>query len=167
MSWREKFQELNEEREPFQRLEDCTHELYETRKRTLANESVVFAVQCVDCGAQVGSFLKKLSVQSPHTLQDWDEEAQDWYFEERRRKIAERTTTVDPWWDIYREYLKSTQWKLVRNKIIARQSGLCEGCRDQRISQVHHKTYDRVGYELLIDLVGLCDDCHKTAHNRE
>ncbi len=168
MSWRERFEEANAERETFQWPENCMCLEFQTRNRTLANGVVVFADQCKECGSQLGGFIKKSTIGNPEMLPEWDEKAQDRWFEKRRRKaVADNTTTVNPWWDVYREYLKSPQWKLVRNKIIARQDGLCEGCRDWRISQVHHKTYDRVGYELLIDLVGLCDACHKTAHNRE
>lgn len=31
---------------------------------------------------------------------------------------------------------------------------------------VHHKTYDRIGDELLDDLVLLCKSCHKAQHGK-
>ena len=64
----------------------------------------------------------------------------------------------------YREYLLSPEWKALRRKVIDRCGGLCEGCREERVTQVHHLTYAHVRDELLFELVGLCDACHERAH---
>lgn len=30
--------------------------------------------------------------------------------------------------------------------------------------EVHHLTYERVGYEMLFDLISVCDPCHEQLH---
>jgi hypothetical protein len=70
------------------------------------------------------------------------------------------------WWTWYNSYLQSDDWKVKRRKVYDRCRGLCEGCRDRPVTQVHHLTYVHVGDELLYELVGLCDDCHEKAHER-
>jgi 5-methylcytosine-specific restriction endonuclease McrA len=41
----------------------------------------------------------------------------------------------------------------------------CQACGNRKPPlHVHHKTYERFGKELLTDLVGLCDTCHKKVH---
>lgn len=45
-----------------------------------------------------------------------------------------------------------------------RAGGYCERCGDRtRRLEVHHLTYERFGRELLTDLQGLCEPCHKIA----
>lgn len=51
-------------------------------------------------------------------------------------------------------------WAMTRAK------GRCEMCgTNQRQLHVHHKTYERFGNEHPLDLVVLCDRCHKKAHD--
>jgi replicative DNA helicase len=66
----------------------------------------------------------------------------------------------------YHEYLLSPEWMALRRKVLDRCGGLCEGCREERVTQVHHLTYAHVRNELLFELVGLCDACHERAHRR-
>jgi hypothetical protein len=81
--------------------------------------------------------------------------------------LAVRPAINADWWAWYNDYLQSDDWKLKRRKVYDRCRGLCEGCRDRPVTQVHHLTYAHVGDELLYELVGLCDDCHEKAHERE
>jgi 5-methylcytosine-specific restriction endonuclease McrA len=37
---------------------------------------------------------------------------------------------------------------------------------DRQADVVHHLTYERLGNELLIDLVSLCNGCHDQAHGK-
>lgn len=77
-----------------------------------------------------------------------------------------RPRTTADWWAWYNEYLNSDAWKARRRKVMDRCRGLCEGCRDHPVTQIHHLTYDHVGDELLYELVGLCDACHDRTHER-
>ena len=65
----------------------------------------------------------------------------------------------------YQEYLKSGEWKHLRDKKIKQVNYTCDGCGEQyRALEVHHLTYERIGEELLTDLVAFCPICHKKAH---
>jgi 5-methylcytosine-specific restriction endonuclease McrA len=68
------------------------------------------------------------------------------------------------WWAAYREYLASAEWQKRRLLVIERCGGICEGCGLQDAREVHHRTYEHVGDELLFELYALCGDCHKRVH---
>lgn len=76
-------------------------------------------------------------------------------------------TTNQAWWDAYRQYLASEQWREKRWKVLRRANDICEGCGEARATQVHHLTYKRVGQEMLFDLVAICDECHQSIHNHK
>jgi 5-methylcytosine-specific restriction endonuclease McrA len=78
--------------------------------------------------------------------------------EELRREDSEH------WWRQYNTYLESPEWKARRKAVLERDEFLCQGCRKQRATQVHHLTYDRKGNEMLFDLVAVCDECHEAIH---
>jgi len=69
------------------------------------------------------------------------------------------------WWDWYNSYLECDAWKELRQRVFARDGFMCRvsGCYRQA-EQVHHLTYERVGYEILDDLVSVCSACHERAH---
>lgn len=70
------------------------------------------------------------------------------------------------WHEWYRRYLLSSDWQMRREAVMQRAGGFCEGCRAHTATQVHHLTYDHVGYELLWELVAVCSDCHKRVHSQ-
>lgn len=69
----------------------------------------------------------------------------------------------------YREYLNSPEWQGRRTACLERDGGRCRECGDDGTLaplEAHHLTYERVGHELLSDLVTLCRPCHAHAHGR-
>lgn len=75
----------------------------------------------------------------------------------------------------YREYLKSGHWERLRERILRRSNWKCERCGERagysmkgnKIGlQVHHLSYERVGYEHDDDLIVLCFACHAKEHGR-
>jgi hypothetical protein len=64
----------------------------------------------------------------------------------------------------YREYLASEEWGEIRQKVFFRSNGFCEACGVKQATEVHHRTYERVGNESLLDLVATCSDCHHKIH---
>lgn len=65
----------------------------------------------------------------------------------------------------YRRYIKSRKWKKKAIKIRCRDKHKCRDC-GERGWEVHHLTYDRLGFELDSDLVTLCRDCHGAIHGK-
>ena len=59
------------------------------------------------------------------------------------------------------KYMASRAWRLKRREVIKRAGNLCERCHLAKIANVHHLTYERLGAELLEDLLGLCRECHE------
>jgi 5-methylcytosine-specific restriction endonuclease McrA len=80
--------------------------------------------------------------------------------EEWARQSAERQEENRRWHQWYDEYLASDRWRQRRHLVFERSKGMCEGCRIIPATQVHHLTYERVGDEMLFDLVAICDECH-------
>lgn len=69
-------------------------------------------------------------------------------------------------YDTYDAYLRSAAWRDVRRRYFA--SGLPQICMcGEAKVHLHHTTYERVGRELLEDLIPLCRDCHTMAHDLE
>lgn len=67
----------------------------------------------------------------------------------------------------YLEYLKSTHWKLMRERFFKskRFKGYCFICeKPQNVYDIHHKTYSHKGREKLQNLVALCRSCHHDVH---
>lgn len=68
----------------------------------------------------------------------------------------------------YAAYLASPQWEHLRAMVWSRERGRCQGCGFAICGEghVHHTTYDRVGAELLCDLLLLCPGCHRRIHGQ-
>lgn len=64
----------------------------------------------------------------------------------------------------YLAHLKSPYWDALRRDVVARAEGLCELCKERRLTQVHHLHYDTLGHETLNDVQGLCGRCHRYCH---
>ncbi len=67
----------------------------------------------------------------------------------------------------YEAHLKTPKWKTLRKRVIERANGICEGCGENKATQAHHLTYERVGDEMLFDLVAVCDACHSKVHKEK
>lgn len=69
----------------------------------------------------------------------------------------------------YREYINSDQWRAKRMQYLRWRFGYkarwhCENCPSQEPIEVHHKTYEHLGDEQMIELIALCRSCHSIAH---
>lgn len=96
-----------------------------------------------------------------------------WRKEIRPEVLRERATSRhDPmesdldFWTRYDRYLSSPEWQDRRQKVLARCEGVCEACRIQPATQVHHVSYKHVGNEPLFDLRGVCAECHTAMHGK-
>lgn len=64
----------------------------------------------------------------------------------------------------YSEYLRSPEWQEKRKKALRFAGFKCQLCNSAERLNVHHRTYERLGQELLGDLITLCNDCHSIFH---
>jgi hypothetical protein len=67
----------------------------------------------------------------------------------------------------YSEYLRSKHWSDVKRRY--RESSLPQNCMacDCPVVQYHYRTYQRLGCELLTDIMPLCGKCHQKVHEYE
>ena len=68
---------------------------------------------------------------------------------------------------IYGEYMRGDEWKQKRRARIELDGYRCKMCGSPINLNVHHITYDRLGYEEMDDLVTLCKICHAKLHGKE
>jgi len=86
--------------------------------------------------------------------------------ENQKRYLAEKAEHDRQWRTEYDAYLASPEWARRRAAVLEREGYLCEGCRKQRATQVHHTHYRSVRDELLFELHALCRDCHERITER-
>jgi 5-methylcytosine-specific restriction endonuclease McrA len=67
----------------------------------------------------------------------------------------------------YSRYIKSASWKKKAAAARKRAGYRCQLCNRMLPLQVHHRTYERLGYELKGDLIALCARCHRRHHGRK
>lgn len=70
----------------------------------------------------------------------------------------------------YKDYIKSNEWKEVSRQAKERAGYRCQLCNrsgDDKSLHTHHRTYDRLFFELESDLIVLCESCHKKFHDIE
>jgi hypothetical protein len=68
----------------------------------------------------------------------------------------------------YADYLGSEYWRESRRRVSAleRAEHRCAVCNAAGQLDVHHRTYERLGYESSSDLIALCRRCHRRHHMR-
>jgi len=66
----------------------------------------------------------------------------------------------------YLAYLRSEKWKRKRNAVFQRENGICQGCMEEPIENIHHTpaAYAHLYDEPLFELIGLCETCHRKVH---
>lgn len=166
---------------------DCNHpdELVTLRRRMVGTGQLMFGYQCGNCGKVVGVWVKKENIHDQKILPEWDHSLYPkWEQAERAYSLEYRAWRVKQdgvavfakteaeksrdkvFWDEYDKYLSSEAWHDRRALVLKRAHGVCEGCGLADATQVHHLTYDRVGREMLFDLVAMCNDCHEVVHGK-
>jgi len=63
----------------------------------------------------------------------------------------------------YQDYIRSAQWKAIRQVMLKRADGRCENCSSRLNLEVHHKHYETFKRESFSDLKVLCRSCHRVA----
>lgn len=65
----------------------------------------------------------------------------------------------------YSDHLQTLKWEELRQDVLERDDFTCQSCGDTYELQVHHKTYKRLGNEIMDDLITLCEHCHNQLHS--
>jgi hypothetical protein len=66
----------------------------------------------------------------------------------------------------YQQYLLSDHWLKQRLTAFQHYGNTCNRC-DRFATDVHHRTYSRLGRELMSDLELLCRKCHEAEHAKD
>ena len=152
---------------------DCDHPEIRRRRRSDKNghPSTVW-LQCIICGCSewVSSLqLKKEGVSPKAYTEKFDEVAFVICSTEQERMRNENDNKA--WWDHYKEYLDTPKWDAKRNQRLAFDNYKCVKCkregRESLADDVHHRTYRRLGNELLEDLISVCRKCHEIVHGKK
>jgi hypothetical protein len=131
------------------------------------NDKRIFK-QCLNCG---GAFRKNKFplkthgdlIKSEFSVTNFD----DW-----NSKRSAESIDIKREFDNFREskfykyhvYLKSVEWKIIRNKVVERDNGMCLYCKTKPAQEVHHKHYRTIYKEKIDDLESVCSDCHRAIH---
>ena len=68
--------------------------------------------------------------------------------------------------ELYLAHLASAEWALIRRLVLERDGRQCLVCNSPDDLVAHHRSYARLGHELLADLATLCRDCHELFHDQ-
>lgn len=140
-------------------IPDCQHLQTETRLYHQINGSTHLAEQCLTCGTRIGNWKKRSGLSDSY--KPWDNNLAESY---RRWREDERMAEIDQRRARYHAYLETQEWKSLRNRVLARAQGQCEGCGRWPATEVHHLSYEHVGDEFLWELKAVCRDCHDRLH---
>lgn len=122
---------------------------------------------CFDIGAAI-SWISKLSSCSSRVSELTGLEGRMWH---KLICSHEGRVSRNPYYNNY--ITRSSAWKRIRNRRKEVDGDLCvcgRSCFGSGLPivgfKVHHKTYERVGKELLSDLIRLCEICHNSYHGQ-
>lgn len=147
---------------------NCAHSKRELRERTIRGGGKQCVHQCLRCGAATSNAIKTevaIAQNCGKPLAPFDEQLQI-LWESAVKESADRIMNADDsiFWQAYEKYLASPEWQKKREKVLARASGICEGCAENSATQIHHLSYEHMGDEYLFELVAVCDACHEKLH---
>lgn len=152
----------------------CEHK-FKTYKIIYDNGSIHVKTKCSMCGQQKETH-KKNDFEL-NSLPIYDKSIEDelmnrnmaihYQFNKTQEELRLQHRKETNEWNIeqcYQGYLLSNMWSKKRKWILEKQNFKCERCGDKAV-QVHHLTYERVGYELPGDLMAVCLSCHGKEHS--
>lgn len=146
----------------------CANESSELRVRIVKGGGKQYVRQCLRCGDAISNPIKAeaaLAENGGAPFPSFDEELQrSWAQTVSASAELIKNSDDSAFGDAYDKYLASPEWKAKRGKVLARASGVCEGCGETAPTQIHHISYEHVGAEFLFELVAVCDACHERLH---
>lgn len=157
-------------------IKECEHE-YGTFKVEYSTGMTQVITKCIKCGKFKKAHkkrefnLEKLGFYDDSAEKKYHQNLQKARIQFRKKqdsirlaeKKASNAWTIQSW---YKGYLESNMWERKRAWVFKRSKGKCERCGKVAV-QVHHKTYERLGYELPEDLMAVCMSCHGKEHSEK
>jgi hypothetical protein len=131
-------------------------------RRVFANGTIHWGMWCRTCGAWDSRPRDTVQQAGADTFNEAVREA--FRHQQMARREHERAEQLDGWraW-YFGVYLKTEHWERMRAAVLKRDP-ICRGCGRRPSEHAHHRTYNRLGCELLTDLIGYCRKCHEAAH---
>lgn len=147
----------------------CSHHRTEVRYKVFSNGTKHLCTQCLECGAKTdGSrWLPSTGVDMAN-MQPFDESlATRHQAVVERRRVAAMASERRRRHEDYERYIReSPEWWATRTKVMQRDDHLCQACRENAATDVHHKNYTHLYEEVLYDLVAVCRECHAKIHGK-
>jgi hypothetical protein len=140
--------------------QECDHKRQELRRGKNKAGMPVIRMQCLECGLRVGDAVKKPA--NAEELPEFEDAMQDAYRAERkaaRDKIDLKFVEVqlrrwnakergDSYYrQAHQAYLDSKEWRRLRELVMRRAQGACEGCGLKQAKEVHHLSYEHWGLD--------------------
>jgi 5-methylcytosine-specific restriction endonuclease McrA len=156
----------------------CNHDRMSVVYKRSAAGAQIFRHQCEVCGELLSQQVPRSRLTDQEAATAWpaDTERSDQRKQQMRDEISRRYAQFlsqnlyarqkAEFWAKYDAYMESSEWRVKRSKVLERSGGMCEGCGDRFADHVHHLTYERLGDEMLFDLVAVCKPCHEKIHKR-
>jgi hypothetical protein len=151
----------------------CDHKETALRRKVSSSGIATAWHQCTNCGVKVGKQTPKAKLgDSLQSLPLWDMDLEMQFYRSReelhRQTVEQQELQARQEWDrLYEEYLTTPEWQERKRLVMERACGLCEGCRRNAATDVHHLTYAHAGDEFLFELVAVCRGCHERLHDRQ
>ena len=162
------YQELQRELLGIWESAECECNDIQATARVIKGGSIRYTYQCIVCGRKHGDLRKEeTAALDKHRVPFFDENKNSVFIKNAQSRNADyRDQQSKKWWAEYSDYLTSLEWRKKRTLVLERSKGICEGCLQNKATQIHHLNYNHQGDELLFELVALCDDCHNKVHGK-
>lgn len=154
------------------RADACEHQNAVIVQLQTSNGGVQYKWRCSHCGFKLSTALAHAKV-NPQFLTDLPPE----HFDEiEQRYFTQRTAHLDklasdaaercqePRRAEYAAYRRTPRWKALCAKVRRRAAGVCEGCLEAPVYDVHHTSYKHLYNEFAFELIALCRPCHDRWH---
>lgn len=158
----------------YQPIDDCCRATFKIIVIDRKNHDLSFIrEQCLHCGGCINKSkplsFKKFGDQIRGELSE-SREKERWenYYDEKNilANMKEEYRYYNSPWYKYYLYLGSDTWKQKRKLVFERDSTLCQICKTETATEVHHLSYQNIYNEPLEDLIAICQVCHKKEHNK-
>lgn len=159
----------------FEEIEDCCRQPYERYVNDFHNGLPKFIrIQCDNCGGclEMTKPLKRSEYEEKTRGEFSKERFKNWKLEKQIEKnnIYEFTKYLkDSKSSFYQYniYLLSEHWRNLRIIALERDKYICQFCKLEPATEVHHLTYKNLGNESLDELISYCRVCHGKVHDKK